>query len=195
MSKFSHVLSLACPNKLKISNSKKIPNPKQNQKMHKKIFIQRNWNRTVQFQPRRRYTRGEAMLQYFNLYCLYKTFIFKLYNGIIEIHRIFYSVFKCTHCENNTFKTGILMSKCFKYMHFFALQYYVTLKNKISVFYSLLLARIFSFGFPWVISGAHCCGIFYKNHEKFVDLQIPYICLHSCLVHMACRSILHVPSS
>lgn len=32
-------------------------------------------------------------MQYFNLYCLYKTFIFKLYNGIIEIHRIFYSVF------------------------------------------------------------------------------------------------------
>lgn len=62
------------------------------------------------------------------------------------------------------------MSKLFKYMHFFALQYYVTLKKKISVFYSLLLARIFSSGFPWVILGAHCCGIFYKNHEKSVDL-------------------------
>lgn len=77
------------------------------------------------------YTTGQARIQYFNLYCLYKTFIFKLYNGIIEIHRIFYSVFQCTHCENNTFiKTGILMSKCFKYMHFFALQYYVTLKKQ-----------------------------------------------------------------
>lgn len=57
-----------------------------------------------------------------------------------------------------------------KYMHFFALQYYVTLKNKIPVFYSFLLARIFSFRFPWVVSGADCSGIFYKNHEKSVDL-------------------------
>lgn len=98
------------------------------------------------------YTTGQAMIQYFNLYCLYKTFIFKLYNGIIEIHRIIYRVYfsvltvKITHLLRQVF----FMSKLFKYMHFFLLQYYVTLKSKISIVYSLFLTRIFSFRFPWV---------------------------------------------
>lgn len=133
------------------------------------------------FQPWCMYTTGQAMIQYFNLYCLYKTFIFKLYNGIIEIHRIIYRVYfsvltvKITHLLRQVF----FMSKLFKYMHFFLLQYYVTLKSKISIVYSLFLTRSFSFRFSWIAQGAHCCETVYKNHESTLTGRFPiFVCIH-----------------
>lgn len=58
------------------------------------------------------------MIQYFNLYCLYKTFIFKLYNGSIEIHRIFYRVYfsvltvKITHLLRQIFLCPNVLNIC-----------------------------------------------------------------------------------